>query len=43
MDTFASLALATEPPQEELLLKRKPHSRDEYILTKKMTKVNHFY
>jgi len=26
MDTFASLALATEPPTEELL-KRKPQSR----------------
>ncbi|KAL4441620.1 hypothetical protein ABPG74_021552 [Tetrahymena malaccensis] len=37
MDTFASLALATEPPHEELLL-RKPHNRDEYIVSKKMFK-----
>ena len=33
MDTLASLALATEPPTEALL-ERKPHSRDEYIVTK---------
>jgi Ca2+ transporting ATPase len=33
MDTLASLALATEPPTEALL-KRKPHSRNEYIITK---------
>jgi P-type Ca2+ transporter type 2B len=37
MDTLASLALATEPPTEALL-KRKPHSRNEYIITKKMFK-----
>ena len=37
MDTFASLALATEPPTEELL-NRKPYNRDEYIMTKKMFK-----
>lgn len=37
MDTLASLALATEPPTEELL-NRKPHSRDEYIISKKMFK-----
>ncbi|EGR33372.1 hypothetical protein IMG5_055150 [Ichthyophthirius multifiliis] len=37
MDTFASLALATEPPTEELL-QRKPHNRDEYIISKKMFK-----
>lgn len=37
MDTFASLALATEPPTELLLL-RKPHNRDEYIISKKMLK-----
>lgn len=37
MDTFASLALATEPPVDELLL-RKPHNRDEYIVSKKMFK-----
>eukprot|EP00742_Colponemidia_sp_Colp-10_P000696 GILJ01000758.1.p1 GENE.GILJ01000758.1~~GILJ01000758.1.p1 ORF type:complete len:1153 (-),score=201.35 GILJ01000758.1:459-3812(-) len=35
MDTFASLALATEPPSEELL-NRHPHRRDEYIISKKM-------
>jgi len=33
MDTFASLALATEPPNENLLA-RKPHKREEYILSK---------
>jgi len=32
MDTFAALALATEPPTEELL-NRKPYSRNEYIVT----------
>lgn len=37
MDTFASLALATEPPSDELLL-RKPHNRSEYIISKKMAK-----
>ena len=37
MDTFASLALATEPPTVELL-NRLPHNRDEYIVTKKMAK-----
>lgn len=37
MDTFASLALATEAPTEELLL-RKPHNRNEYILTITMVK-----
>jgi Ca2+ transporting ATPase len=37
MDTFASLALATEPPNETLL-NRKPHHRDEYMLSKKMMK-----
>ncbi|KRX11210.1 P-type ATPase, cytoplasmic domain N [Pseudocohnilembus persalinus] len=37
MDTFASLALATEPPSEELL-QRKPHNRNEYIISKKMAK-----
>eukprot|EP00004_Rigifila_ramosa_P004651 TRINITY_DN1512_c0_g1_i2.p1 TRINITY_DN1512_c0_g1~~TRINITY_DN1512_c0_g1_i2.p1 ORF type:complete len:1024 (-),score=244.04 TRINITY_DN1512_c0_g1_i2:51-3122(-) len=35
MDTFASLALATEPPTEELL-KRKPYKRDRPLLTKVM-------
>lgn len=37
MDTLGSLALATEPPSEELL-NRKPHSRDEYIISKTMFK-----
>ncbi|EAS05962.2 calcium-translocating P-type ATPase, PMCA-type protein (macronuclear) [Tetrahymena thermophila SB210] len=37
MDTFASLALATEPPSE-YLLKMKPHDRDEYIISRKMFK-----
>lgn len=32
MDTLASLALATEPPSDELL-KRKPYSRNEYMIT----------
>lgn len=33
MDTIASLALATEPPSDELL-RRKPHTKDEYLITK---------
>jgi Ca2+ transporting ATPase len=33
MDTFASLALATEAPTEKLLL-RKPHDRNEYMISK---------
>ena len=37
MDTMASLALATEPPAEELLL-RKPNRADDYIVNKKMAK-----
>lgn len=37
MDTLASLALATEDP-EEVLLERQPHSRDEYIISKTMLK-----
>lgn len=37
MDTLASLALATEDPQESLLL-RKPYSRDDYIVSKSMKK-----
>ena len=37
MDTFASLALATEPPTLELL-NRKPYNREDYIVTKKMFK-----
>lgn len=35
MDTLASLALATEPPTDELL-KRKPYPRDEYMITGQM-------
>lgn len=37
MDTFASLALATETPTEQLL-DRKPHDRNEYIISRKMFK-----
>lgn len=37
MDTLASLALATEDPDESLL-ERHPHSRDEYIISKTMLK-----
>ena len=37
MDTLASLALATEPPTEDLL-DRKPHSKNEYIISKLMFK-----
>ena len=33
MDSLASLALATEPPSTELL-KRPPHSRKDYMVTK---------
>lgn len=32
MDTFASLALSTEPP-EDSLLKRKPYGRNDSIIT----------
>ena len=32
MDTFAALALATEPPHPKLLL-RKPVDRESYIVT----------
>ncbi|KEP67119.1 UNVERIFIED_CONTAM: calcium-translocating P-type ATPase, PMCA-type protein [Hammondia hammondi] len=35
MDSFASLALATEPPTDELL-NRKPHSRHDYLISKVM-------
>ena len=43
MDTFASLALATEPPDEDNTLgtdakPRYPHNRDDYILSKKIIK-----
>ena len=37
MDTLAALALATEPPREELL-NRKPHKKTEYIITPLMIK-----
>lgn len=37
MDTFAALALATEPPHERLL-KRPPHNRNDYIVTERMLK-----
>lgn len=33
MDTLASLALATEPPNESLL-DRKPTNRNEYMVSK---------
>jgi Ca2+ transporting ATPase len=35
MDTLAALALATEPPGDELLL-RKPHSRNDKIINSTM-------
>ena len=38
MDTFASLALATEAPNADALLKRKPYNRNEYIVTPSMCK-----
>lgn len=37
MDTLAALALATEPPNDELL-KRKPYSRFENLITPEMWK-----
>lgn len=37
MDTLGSLALATEPPSEDVLT-RPPHSRDEYIISRTMFK-----
>lgn len=37
MDTLGSLALATEPPTEELL-NRAPHSKNQYIISKTMFK-----
>jgi P-type Ca2+ transporter type 2B len=37
MDSLASLALATEPPTDELL-NRGPQGRDDYIISRKMTK-----
>jgi magnesium-transporting ATPase (P-type) len=38
MDSFASLALATEPPTLALL-DRPPYRRDEYIVSRKMVKM----
>ena len=37
MDSLGSLALATEPPHDELLL-RKPYKRSEHIINRKMWK-----
>lgn len=37
MDTFASLALATEPPTESLLL-RKPYGRNKALISRTMMK-----
>lgn len=37
MDSFASLALATEPPTPDLL-NRQPYARNDYILSRKMVK-----
>lgn len=37
MDTLASLALATEPPNDDIL-ERKPISRSEHIVTRRMMK-----
>lgn len=37
MDTFGALALATEPPNENLL-KRKPYGRNDYIISPTMMK-----
>ena len=38
MDSLGSLALATEPPNESKLLRRKPYGRGEYIVNKTMWK-----
>lgn len=38
MDTLASLALATEPPIAQDLLKRPPHAKNSSIVSKKMLK-----
>lgn len=38
MDSFAALALATEPPSAELL-NRKPYKKNEYIITASMWKI----
>lgn len=37
MDSFASLALATEPPTDELLL-RPPRAKNDNIITRKMAR-----
>ena len=37
MDTFASLALATEPPSDKLLI-RKPQKKEDYKVSRKMWK-----
>jgi Ca2+ transporting ATPase len=37
MDSLASLALATEMPKPQLLL-RAPQNRDDYIVSRKMIK-----
>lgn len=37
MDTFASLALATEPPTEALLLRR-PYGRNKPLISRTMMK-----
>lgn len=37
MDTFASLALATEPPTESLL-KRRPYGRNKPLISRTMMK-----
>lgn len=37
MDTLAALALATEPPKEELL-QRAPYRKHEYIISQRMIK-----
>jgi Ca2+-transporting ATPase len=37
MDSFASLALSTEPPTKDLL-NRQPQKRNEYIISRKMMK-----
>ena len=38
MDSLAALALATEPPHHKELLRQKPNSPDESLLTKTMLK-----
>jgi len=37
MDSLAALALATENPKPELL-HRKPQNRDDYLVSRRMTK-----